>query len=489
MNIERATAISPERITDDTNILIVGAGIVGLSFALELSSLLPGDHRPHITIVDRVDDLTQTKICKGCAGGVLDKVFATLAEYDTTGITTFVNDQIEVEKQALSLNRVTHLGIHLPGMTKNNYVSTALPVHIWPTYRGSGPRKAHMGDHTGLNAYLLRLLQKLNPDIQRITGNVADIESVSGHPVAHLKEADQALTGDLIILANGVSRGSITINGLELAPNTIPTYIEEIAVIDGPEADILYGKERNIAHVVIGSHESPFHYGFFLPQKVRINDPQDGMVEQTLVTFACFGSSSDPYMDHQAVNAFLKTSAIDFFPGADQESILCRCNSWIPSTPANIESLITLASQSILVLGDAAGTLKLLKNGIGTGIEQGKALARSLVQQGISPEALREAINHSYREYTYDNQTFGQPLLDFVDQVFSYTRLRPILNLALQIEQYLPAKLQIVLPAIAKAATGAASYQEIMEEIQGGTKGRMLQLALAALGLPQLPKT
>jgi len=507
---------SHQEITNpDLDITIIGAGMAGLACALALSRANPKPRK--IRFIDRgkEDDDGIPIMCKGCAGGVLAGNIRHLQqEYDdeikpithideATGairVSTVAGQKAE-EGRILSPGQVDRLTIHMPDADPADDTTVQLPIHIDVVSRGRGPRlaKGFSQFQLGLNRYLWELLLR-RMNIERIVDTVDQINTSEKQPVTIHTKGGQEFTSDLVILASGASRATsaISIDGkpVTMETPTLNAHLVEMGIPDGEETDKLYGVNRNVAHVVLAA-EGDIEYGFFLPQTILVpTDDQGTIINRTLVTFAAFARQGHT-INHDSVAEFLARTNVDFFPAADlsetqQLGRLCACNALIPRGPVPLEILQYLARNGILVIGDAAGILKLMKNGIGTGIELGEEAGRLLVDKGVSPVSLQEIITELYQLNVPDGINYGRPLLDMVTSMYQNPILRYVLNKTLKQERYLPGFMQNIsdaiarriLDAIAKVATGADTYQDVVEGLTSGKEGLLIKIACALLGFP-----
>lgn len=487
-----------ELITHQTRIAVIGAGVGGGFFSLELAHLLKGQLFPKLKIFDRINYLADVDAqCKGCAGGTNQNVIELLNSFDTSGRILRRDGGIFLKsgknERALSYSEVNTVAIHMPGSGKI-FPQVQLPKskRVIPVFRGGGPKNSKTVDQIGLSAFMLELLkEEIGSELPYTTSKIATIDASGQKPIV-IDENGVRTEHDLLILTQGISRGNIKIitkdGEVKIHPPGISAYLKEVEIGDGRLADKMYGRNRNKAHVVIASQGGKIHYVFFLPQKI-LTIENDKEKIKTVITMAAF--SQEGYsIGNSDVSTFLNTLPINFFPdGKDgvKSRPTCGCPSFIPSGPVDISVLKLLAQNNIIAFGDMAGTGKLLKNGIGTTAEQAIAIASSLVENGISDEALLSCVDKFYNMFVPDNNQYGRPLLDWVDNIYNRKYLPPILNFILLVEQFLPRYMQKALPNIAKSSIGISTYKEINRSLQQGLLGHIITLVSLLIGNP-LPK-
>lgn len=460
---------------------------------------MSGKEFPKLQLFDRTNFLKEDLwvACKGCAGGTNESVLRLLKEYDLQNRIRMEGDGVFLKtgnsERALSYSTVDTIGIHMPHSGKIfPKIRLADNQRVIPVFRANGPRESNI-NHIGLSAFLLELLQsELGTELPFKQGQIVKVD-VRGEKPVLITSKGESIDTDLVILTNGVSRGNIQIltedGEVQLKPSGISTYLREIEAPNSTETNVLYGKKRNVAHVVIAKEESSVHYAFFIPQKVRSIDKESKITDKTVITMAAFGKEGQQ-ISRTDLNVFINSLPINYFTGdaiITTGSITCSCASFIPTRPVDINILKKLAKKSVIVFGDAAGTSKLLKNGIGTTTEQAQAIARFLSKEGISEETLVGCVDVFYNMFVPDNEQYGQPLLDWVDNMFNRRYLPPILNFFLLAEQLLPRKFQRALPNIAESSIGATSYEKISIDLQSGFLGHIISLLSLIIGNP-LPK-
>lgn len=437
--------VSERKINSNTRIAVVGAGIGGSVFCLELARIMSASAYPKLQLFDRTDlfNVDLWNACKGCAGGVNEDVIRLLKQYDSANHMRVDIDGIFLKKdgseKALSRSTVDTVGIHMPHSGKVfPKIRLADNQRVIPVFRANGPKDSNT-THIGLNTFLLELLQsELETDLPFKQSQIVTVDTRGKSPVL-INSKGEIIETDLVILAYGVGRGNIKIltdiGEIRLKPPGIHAYLKEVEVSNTKETDILYGTNRNIAHVIVAENGSSVHYAFFIPQTVTSIDVNGKSVDKTIITMAAFGKGSQQ-INNTDLNIFINALPINYFIGDEviAGSMTCSCASFIPSGPVDIKILKELAKRSVIMFGDAAGTGKLLKNGIGTTAEQARTIAKFLTERGISEETLVKCVDVFYKMFVPDNEQYGQPLLDWVDKMFDRRHLPPILNFLLLAE-------------------------------------------------------
>lgn len=511
---ETVRALTGERILPNSSVAIVGSGIGGPVFALELIKKL-GFNTPYITIVDRIPYMDYANeerakllsTCKGCAGGVSNETLTLLKKFDPYDRLIIDEEKVFLrpqkgEKQILSLNVIKELRINLPGFSPSEMpvIKFSEEHQIRPTYRSNGPRHTKRENRVGLNSLLTLLLKdqldyyQLNRKVTHITGEVADIDITSSKPKINIRhpQGHQTMEPDLVVLTSGITRGApiqfiVDDEKLNQIPITNPAYMMEIQ-LDADEQTIekIYGAKRQMANVIINPDpKSPIHFVFFLPQYI---ETEDGI--KTFITVAIYGKK-DSKLNRKIILDYIKNQPIDYLSGAKEEKgsqLACECQSAVPMGPVGTDVLKELAKKRVIGFGDRFGTARLQKNGIGTIADQAIMVADLIVGRDLESHYLEYVAESIANDCAQDNIDYGVPFFDWLDHIFLNPIFRQIVKLVINIEKRLPADHQKIHNLLAQEASGTHKYQYIVESLRKGMIGNLMLIATSLLGIP-FPKT
>lgn len=526
-NIEYRPAENFEKrpLGPSTQLCFLGAGPTTISMALELVSQM-GANAPQITFIEQKSyhldsGADKWENCKGCAARVPLQTLQTLQEkYDPQkevikieGNTVRVNDH--GENKFLARNILNEIEFHLPSSFGDRLSSVgrlAVGEQMAMTYRHMGPRVVYGSieengikrEEIGLQRALLLLLEsqmgKYGKKPQIIQGKVREVDLTAVKPVVLVeqKSGTQTVEADLVVSGLGTA-SMVKIKNKEgkdqhQKTKRLGTVVREIG-INTKEAGKIYGQEFNRAHLfVFPPHGVDFgtniEYAMLLPQWIK-----DGNSEQNVViTVAMVERRDDRIKPGPAVKKEaddIITHLSPYLPGGNTiKASFCQC---MPSIPVEQLPVADMWDENYLVVGDQAGALRYMKNGIGTGNQAGIRGAQLLIHWGYSPSALQTVATKLDGMFGMDN-TYGKELLDWLDEFVSHDRkMSTLASLLLFMEQYFPSDYQVTLDVLKGIGTGISSYEEIIArlfETEGrGTiyrrgMGKMIEIIAQVAGHP-----
>lgn len=500
---------SEEKLLDkNKSVAIIGAGPVGLSTALTLCSQLK-ENCPTLIIVEPGNLSHDAKTseecsdewmaCKGCAGGVMRQTIADLAEkYDPTHLIEIKDNTIKLripngKSKTLAEAYVDEVSVHLP----HEVVSPVIRFlnkddAIIPCYRMQGPRKFYPHwdeENIGLNPFLYELLKAntahYGVKLEHKKDRVDKVDIRNEKPVVSLKN-NTLFEADLVIMASGLGRTMpISVEGLAnqgerhsvpaigAGLESIEVPINEITkrIFNAPSQELTDKGYRS--HIFMTPPNCAARYIFALPKVI------DDKLVLTIAAYGRVGARPQAVIKDALVylggHRIFKQSGIAF-----DTHQLCSCGTFAP-VGAMPKSM--LYGNGYLAAGDCAGMLRHLKNGIGTGINQGEQIGHTVATKGYAIDSLRETIDSIFTIYNYDNFV-GKQLLEWTDEMLEIPFIPSLLNLYINLETFFPNQMKWIEPIFSSIVTGKRPYNELVDMLQSGLRGKMLTIFTNLINQP-----
>lgn len=369
-------------LDDGANISVIGGGPSGTFFsifALKMARMI--DRQLNITIFDS-KDFTKSGPggCNRCGGVISELLVQSLA---IEGI----NLPESVIQRGINSYRL---------YTVKGSVDIATPSFentIATIKRGGGPKGVEETGKESFDNFLLKEAIKAGAVHQPL--RIDRIEMNGGKPVLFSKDK-KVHESDVVVGAFGVNSTAAkifeNIGFGYVRPETVTTAIAEIEFGE----DIVTEYFGNSIHL------------FLLPVK---DMKFAAMIPKgKYVTICILGKN----MDSNTIEGFLGHDVVSsILPKGVEIKPKCRC---LPKMSVSTPKIPF--TDRIVVCGDA-GSTRLFKDGIGAAYLMGKALAKTVVFDGVSKEHFREGYLPTYREIKIDNY-FGRYLFWITDLYKNY---------------------------------------------------------------------
>lgn len=528
---------SPNRerlfLTSDSNLVVAGFGpaTAGALLRIVKEMNLKGQIPPNITIIDRVNYFSQTSAerCSSCAGLITIQGLGRLArEFDPDGeVLRITDDKViinsadipraqEVDvfppsmERTLSEVRISEMAFHM-GLDGIGYPTVHLPREhqMFASHRHGGPMRLQPTRNIGYTDALMvllrhNLLKAGGKDVTFIQGDINQIQA-GKHPKVILTDMDRKsveVNGDLILIGTGAGEKGIKIkrtNAEKAEPIPRPAGLHAVLKevrINPEDAKKHFGPNLQRAHVFISpaevpakkrdlylgrTGEQPIQYAMLVPKKVI---DKDG-TEKVVVTIALISKPSDSFLlGKPVIDNYIKRYLLQYLPGyetsEDPTCDLCSCFSMVPSSALPPELTY---DEGVFMLGAATGGLKFMKDGTGTGGQEGSIIGEMLVNVGYDRYALSGIADKAYGLFLEDNRIGMETLAWFRDVVIKNNLLRSISYLDLLIEQKLPYRFMHFLKFMEWLATGVTPYKDIANGLFGGIPGQAVRIFSGSIGV------
>jgi len=353
-------------LEDGANISVIGGGPTGSFFsifALKMARMM--DRELNITIFEPKDFKKDGPGgCNRCGGIISELLVQTLA---VEGI-NFPDS-------------VVRKGIHSYKLhTNHGDVNIATPEFektIATIYRGGGPKGMAESGKESFDDFLLN--QAIKEGAVHKPARIDGIEFRDSKPVLFSKK-NEIMKADLVVGAFGVNSTTQKIfENLGFGYKGPPTITAAIAEIKMDE-DIVATHFGNSIHL------------FLLPDKgIKFA----AMVPKgSYVTLCILGKD----LKSETVDRFLEKPVVrKVLPGTEQYKIECRC---LPKM--NIGAPRIPFSDRVVMCGDS-GSTRLFKDGLGAAYLMGKAVAKTVVFEGVSRQHFEKAYHPVYKSIITDN--------------------------------------------------------------------------------------
>ena len=315
------------------------------------------------------------------------------------------------------------------------FIST--PSHektIATVYRGGGPRGIIGHEKESFDNFLLSLAIEEGAAHQPI--RIDSLKRNNGKPVLFSRNS-QIMEADLVVGAFGVnSTAGNMFASLGFGYTEPPTVNAAIAELHMPE-EVIVERFGNSIHL------------FLLPDrgiKFAAMIPKG-----SYVTLCILGRKVDAH----TVQTFLNKPAVrTVLPSTLGYSVECSClpkmNIGAPKKPFTDR----------IVMGGDAGSTRLFKDGLGAAYIMGKAIAKTVIFEGISREAFQKSYYPVYRSIMHDN-LFGRILYTVIDQYRSFNILTKAMLKTVEIEQKRVSDDKILSTILWDMFTGNERYRNI----------------------------
>jgi flavin-dependent dehydrogenase len=442
------------RLKSGDRVVVVGAGPAGCFFAVNLlrqARLMGRDL--DLVMIEKKRPLTLgdvphlATLCTGCnhgAGGLSPRICDILDDLGMTVPEGLIQSRVE--------------SVTIQGHWKNVELAVPPERDMLSVFRGSLP--ATRSDRAAsFDAFLLD--QALSAGARLIGGEVREVSySDSSRPLVHYDDGTGSVTleADFLTIATGVNYLSgppleerdLFRSLRSMMPGFTPprlrkTLVGEIRVPEG----VLAQRRGEVYFIEYGSADLRLEMGSIIPKA-------------ELVTVVLIGPTIDAISTHseqlEVLNRFLALPHVQkLLPGP--HSLACTCG---PSMVTGISK--GAVGDRVAVIGDLA-TSRLYKDGIYSGYETSRALARTVLTQGTDKAALRKSYWPAVTAISRDNLlghivfllhriTFSNPLLSRVFYQALFTERKAKIRPDRRLERTLWS-----------IASGDASYKDILRSM------------------------
>jgi flavin-dependent dehydrogenase len=410
-------------LDDGSNISVIGGGPTGTFFtifALKMAKMI--DKQLNITIFDPKDFTKQGPGgCNRCGGVISELLVQTLA---VEGINL---------PDAVIQRGINSYRLH----TVKGSVDIATPAFektIATIKRGGGPKGIEQSDKESFDGFLLRKAVELGAvhaplRIDRVARNGDKLLLYCKDKMVH--------ESDAVIGAFGVNTTAAKIFedfgfGYE-RPSTITTAIAELE----------FGED------IVSEYFGNAIQLFLLPVKdlkFAAMVPKGNYVTTIILGKNMDSHTVESLLNHEVVRGVL--------PKGVEIKPKCRC---LPKMSVSTPKVPF--TDRIAMCGDA-GSTRLYKDGIGAAYLMSKALAKTVVFDGVSEAHFREGYLPTYRDLRIDNY-FGRYLFGITDLYKKYSVMTQGMLAVVRDEQNDPGNPKILSSILWNMFTGNERYKDI----------------------------
>ncbi len=387
-------------LKNNSRVAVLGGGPGGAFFAIHLLRLAKkAGINIGVTIIEpRLGSGTvaQTLGCNMCDGVISPRLQTRLAK-EGIGI-----------PEAMICQRFTHIWIH--GLWKNFPLKAPEGASVFSVFSGGMPQK-RAGSVKGLDSFFLE--KALEQGAQLLRGTALNIEyGPSSNLLVWVDPSGKApitLEADFVCIATGVNSyqggedrllaSYRRINPLFVPPETRAALTFELK----PGHDYLKKfMDRELYLIVSGADQMDLDHAALVPKGQYLTIC---LVGGTIDRAACAGNTT------MIIAAFLALPNIQkILPGIQEAPIVCTCSSRMVVAPAR-----GAVAHRMAMVGDALGA-KIYRDGLFSAFVSARALAQTLVYQGLDKQSLEKGYDWVYRWLKTENK-YGKRIITLFQAV------------------------------------------------------------------------
>lgn len=412
-------------LNDGANIAVIGGGPSGTFFtifALKMAKMI--DKKLNITIFDPKDfSKSGPGGCNRCGGVISELLVQTLA---VEGI----NLPDTVIQRGINSYRLhtLHGSVNIATPSFENTIATIK--------RGGGPKDIVQTDKESFDNFLLKQAIKLGAVHRPL--RIDRIEYNGDKPLLFSQD-EMVHESDAVVGAFG-------------ANSTVAKIFEDIGFgYSKPETVITAIAELEFGEDIVSEYFGNSIQLFLLPvpgMKFAAMIPKGSYVTTCILGKDMDSKTVENFFNHDTVRKILPK-------GADVKP-KCRCLPRMSISTPKIPF-----TDRIVMCGDA-GSTRLFKDGIGAAYLMGKALAKTVVFDGVSKEHFREGYYPTYKEIKTDNY-FGRYLFWITDLYKKYSIMTKGMLAVVEDEQEDPGNPRILSTILWNMFTGNERYKNIFK--------------------------
>lgn len=412
-------------LNDGSNIAVIGGGPSGTFFtifALKMAKMI--DKKLNITIFDPKDfSKSGPAGCNRCGGVISELLVQTLAVEGINLPDTVIQRGINSYKL-----HTLHGSVDI--------VTPSFEKTIATIKRGGGPKDIDQPDKESFDNFLLK--QAIELGAVHMPLRIDRIEYNSDKPVL-FSQGEKVHEADAVVGAFGVNSTAAKIFedigfGYSM-PETVTTAIAELE----------FGED------VVSEYFGNSIQLFLLPvpgMKFAAMIPKGSYVTVCILGKNMDSNTVENFLNHDIVRKILPK-------GADVKP-RCRC---LPKMSIGAPKIPF--TDRIVMCGDS-GSTRLFKDGIGAAYIMGKAVAKTVVFDGVSKEHFQEGYFPSYKEIKIDNY-YGRYLFWITDLYKKYGIMTKGMLAVVEDEQNDPDNPRILSTILWNMFTGNERYKNIFK--------------------------